>query len=200
MADPVLPGYKKCATCGEVKPVAEFPLRTGTKRPRSPCKKCEAKRSPRKRSETAKAAARGRAKAWREEHPEEAAAISRHQRDRARGDVVLWANYVLIRRARHDAKKQGVACTITGADVQAIYDQQNGRCALAGRGLLFGSRGRQRDSMSLDRIKNGGDYSPENVRLLTYQANMARGMFSDEELFAFCEAVLATRDAQWARR
>jgi hypothetical protein len=46
--------------------------------------------------------------------------------------------------------------------------------------------------MSLDRIENGGAYTAENVRLLTYQANMARSKYSDEELLSFAHAVIAT--------
>lgn len=102
---------------------------------------------------------------------------------------------VNLHNIRHVARKLGVRCDLTGVDVKAIYDQQDGKCALTGRELIFGARGRQRDSISLDRIEHGGDYSLDNVRLVTYQANMARGMFSDDELYAFCEAVLATRAA-----
>jgi hypothetical protein len=114
-------------------------------------------------------------------------------RDSIRGDLAKWAGKTTLHNVRHQARAQGVLCNLTGADVKLIYDRQDGRCALTGRKLIFGARGRQRDSLSIDRIGHGGDYTVENVRLVTYQANMARGMFSDEELYAFCEAALRNR-------
>jgi len=66
---------------------------------------------------------------------------------------------------------------------------------LTGRDLLVGSKGQKRDSISIDRIEPAKGYVLGNVRLVTYQANMARGQFPDDELFSFCEAVLARRAA-----
>lgn len=195
MADDIIP-TKTCLGrwgCGETKPVSEFPLHDTTGRPRSPCKACEKKRQQEKsKTPAGRAASNRRAKRYQQAHPERIRAIGRRWRETLRSDLVKWVTKTTLHNTRHQARKQGVECTLTGADIGELHARQEGRCALTGREIIFGSKGRQRDSISLDRIEHGGDYTLGNVRLVTYQANMARGMFSDEELRDFCIAHLTT--------
>jgi len=128
-------------------------------------------------------------KAWQLANPDKRKVQTKRIYERLRGDIARWAASNL-RTSRAYCKKRGLPCTITGADVAVLFDVQNGKCALTGRTLVFGSKGQQRDSLSIDRIEPALGYVNGNVRLVTYQANMARGMFSDEELVSFCRAIL----------
>lgn len=178
-----------CRVCKEAKPFEEFEHREYGRR-RDRCKTCaNASRDPVKN--------RARVKAWQKANPEKRAIQAKRSHEGKRGDLRRWLASNL-RTTRAYCKQRGIECSFTADDGQQLYELQNGKCALTGRDLLFGSKGQQRDSISIDRIEHGGPYALDNVRLLTYQANMARGMFSDDELYAFCEAVLATRAAALA--
>jgi hypothetical protein len=177
---------KICKHCGEKKALAEFHIRTESGRPRAECKACyraemNARRDPIDN--------RMRVKAWQQANPEKRNIQSRRHYEGRRNDLERWIA-VGLRSKRAYCKKHDLPCTITPADVVSLFNQQNGLCALTGRELLFGSKGTQRDSLSIDRIESGRGYILGNIRLVTYQANMARGQFSDEELLAFCRAVI----------
>jgi hypothetical protein len=137
---------------------------------------------------------RRRVKEWQKKNPEKRAAQFQRTYERSRTNLPRWIGRNLA-TIRGYCKRRGIECSVTTAELVAMYAGQEGRCALTGRALILGSKGQQRDSISIDRIEAGGSYSFGNVRLVTMQANMARGPYSDADLFAFCEAVLATRAA-----
>jgi hypothetical protein len=66
--------------------------------------------------------------------------------------------------------------------------QQEGKCALTGRKMTLGESGTKKDKdlLSVDRINHNLPHVKGNVRLVTYQANLARNIFTDEELLEFC--------------
>jgi hypothetical protein len=135
---------------------------------------------------------RRRVKEWQQKNPEKKRAQDAISRERSRTDLIKWIAWNL-RSTKGTCKRRAIEFSLTASQVQELYERQCGKCALTGRALIFGSKGVQRDSLSLDRIEVGGPYAIDNVRLVTMQANVARHRFDDEELFAFCEAVLATR-------
>ncbi len=187
---PERPQGKRCKRCREVKPLSEFHYRPEQLRHRAECKTCyraamTARRDP--------ADNRRRVKVWQKANPERVRAQYKKLYEGRRSDLGRWMASNL-RSTRAYSKRRGIECSLTAADVLALYEAQCGKCALTGRELVFGSKGQQRDSISLDRIEHGAGYTLPNVRLVTYQANFARNRFSDDELFAFCEAVLATRE------
>ncbi|RVG27128.1 hypothetical protein [Sinorhizobium meliloti] len=68
--------------------------------------------------------------------------------------------------------------------VGALWDRQNGRCALTGQAFELRSDeegGVQDDRVSLDRIDNLVGYTETNVQLVTQFANRARGILPVEE-------------------
>jgi hypothetical protein len=175
---------RRCRVCRESKPYEEFEHREYGRR-RDRCKVCaNAARDPIKN--------RRRVKEWQQANPEKKRAASRRNYDNRRTDVTRWIASNL-RTTRATCKKRDIPCTVTAIELTAVYEAQAGKCAITGRVMLIGSKGQQRDSLSIDRIEPAGGYVLGNVRLVTYQANMARGMFSDEELYAFCEAALRNR-------
>jgi hypothetical protein len=182
---------KRCKRCCKTKPLSEFHLRPEQGRRRAECKECyRAAMSARRDPEDN----RRRVREWQKNNPEKRAAAHQRTYERSRTNLARWVGRTLA-TTRSYCKRRSIECSITTADIVAMYGAQNGRCALTGRPLLFGSKGQQRDSISFDRIENGGPYTVGNVRLVTYQANMARGQFSDDDLFSFCEAVIAIRAA-----
>ena len=180
---------KRCKRCRKTKPLREFHWRPEQMRHRAECKDCyRAARTARRDPEDN----RRRVKKWQKENPEKRRAQTRRTYERQRLDL-RRAIAKTLGTTRANCKRRSIEVTITAADVIELYNSQSGHCALTGRALIWGAKGVQRDTLSIDRVDQAGGYIPANIRLVTYQANMARGPYSDDELFAFCEAVLATR-------
>jgi len=174
--------YKKCGSCGELKPVSQFYRRAdGVDGYRSECKPCwYSKNDPRSRE--------CRDRKYREE-PERYKRYRSVSYERARGDFLGCIRLALHVR-RRQCREKGIWFEITAEDVAEVYEEQGGRCFLTGRELLWGLAGRHRDTLSIDRIEADDGYVRGNIRLVTYQANRARGELGDEELFEFCRTVL----------
>lgn len=181
---------KRCIRCGEIKPITEFYFRSdrpGKFKPEcKPCYYISEKKSKSAHPET-------RAAYYRN-NPEKLRQARRATYQNIRKDFRRCMTKSLDVRRRQCAKK-GIPFSIVADDVTNLFNAQNGLCALTNRPLSWGGEGWERDTLSIDRLKAEKGYVPGNLRLVTYQANRARGEHSDEELFALCEAVLAQRGA-----
>jgi hypothetical protein len=104
--------------------------------------------------------------------------------------------YFQLREAvkRSECRRAGTIFSLTATDLWSIYAAQNGLCALTGRVLVWGGSAR-RDTISIDRLDPSAGYVAANVRLVTLQANIARGRWSDGELFELAKAVLQHKAA-----
>lgn len=74
-----------------------------------------------------------------------------------------------------------------------LYVKQNGLCALTGRRMTLGivkTNSMDMNALSIDRIDSNRGYIQGNVQLVTYQANVAKGRFSNEDLYVFCKDVI----------
>ncbi|MGH7039895.1 MAG: hypothetical protein ACREE4_13740 [Stellaceae bacterium] len=187
---PVSIATKRCKWCGKEKPLTEFHYCPEQSRHRAECKECyraamNARRDPIDN--------RRRVKAWQQANPDKRRAQSRKTYEAKRSNLRRSVASTL-KTTRASCRRRGVVMEITTDDVVALFEAQSGRCVLTGRTLLWGTKGVQRDTLSIDRIDQSRGYVLGNVRLVTYQANFARNRFSDEELFEFCKAVLAWRD------
>ena len=89
---------------------------------------------------------------------------------------------------RANAKKRGLDVTVVSAELKAALIAQNKKCALSGRELEYSNGGL--NSPSVDRLDNRIGYHADNIRWVTYQANMARSNGTDAELLSFCKDVL----------
>lgn len=79
-------------------------------------------------------------------------------------------------------------------DIRAIWEAQKGRCALTGMEMTlntFDPRG-----VSIDRIDHNLGYAPDNLRLLTLQANRALARFGEVAFYEMCEAAVLTKAAK----
>ena len=91
---------------------------------------------------------------------------------------------VLIVSARGRAKRQGLAFTITEKDVVIPT-----HCPLLGIPLLKGV-GIIDASPSLDRKDNSKGYTPDNVWIISFQANRMKNTATRTELLTFANSVL----------
>jgi hypothetical protein len=177
-------GYKKCGTCGETKSVTEFFKRgDGLNNYRSDCKDCHIqKNNPHSLA------------CHKRKNIEDPTRYSNNRRRayvRARSEFLDCMRMAFhVRRRQCEAK--GIVFEITPEYVKDVYEMQDGLCALTGRKLLWGQGGWHRDTLSVDRIEASLGYVEGNIRLVTYQANRARGEFTDGQFLQFCQDVIAT--------
>ncbi len=74
----------------------------------------------------------------------------------------------------------------------ALWEKQNGLCAITGIRMTWG-RGRiESTSLSLDRLDPDKGYSLDNVRLVCHAVNCFRGRMSDDEMFAMALAIVTS--------
>lgn len=86
---------------------------------------------------------------------------------------------------------------LTMSFLLALYDKQEGKCAITGRKLSMGrvaSKGYEPDLLSVDRIDSTKGYTRDNVQFVTWQANVAKNRHTQKELLEFCRAVIAEAD------
>lgn len=180
---------KRCNVCGEEKPLSEFYDRSDhPEYKKHCCKSChmEAQRKNRKANPQTDIN-------WRRVNRYKVAGWAHESYEKRRQDFRKCV-YLMLSTRRGQCRRKGIPYTMTIDDIEALFEKQGGKCAITGRDLLWGQTGRPRDGMSVDRIDGPLGYIPSNIRLVTDQANLARNRYSDEELYAFCEAALANRD------
>ena len=94
----------------------------------------------------------------------------------------------LIRSSRSRAGEYEREHGVNVADLAAIFDRQEGRCALTGIPLVFSLTPKAPDSPSLDRISNKGGYTIENVQLVSLWANQAKNRWGEKLFYKMCRA------------
>lgn len=89
------------------------------------------------------------------------------------------------------AQKQGrdLQFTISKRELSALWDAQNGRCALTDVELVM-VRKRNPGTASLDRIDSDGHYEIGNVRWVHKQVNVMRQTLTDQEFVKWCRLVV----------
>lgn len=107
----------------------------------------------------------------------------------------LQAMSQLTGRLRGKCRRANLPFDLDSPYLIELVEKQRNRCAITGRPLVWkGTQGDEflSDRASIDRIKGPLGYVKGNVRFITYQANSARGPWTDDDLLSFCEDVLAT--------
>lgn len=90
--------------------------------------------------------------------------------------------------------KRNLTCDITPEYLEDIWHNQNGICIITGKKMILPKNTQGWSSVnpynaSLDRIDNSKGYIKGNVRFISYMANTARGIYTDEQLIEFCKTV-----------
>lgn len=97
-----------------------------------------------------------------------------------------WNNYYksLLTHSKSDRKKLSVKILLK------LHDKQDGKCALSGVELTkITGKGQVTTNASIDRLKPGGSYSINNIRLVCSFVNSFRGNLSDPELVWWCDEI-----------
>jgi len=90
--------------------------------------------------------------------------------------------------------KPGPGGSITAAQLRELWLQQDGMCALTGWPMVIRKGEPSLQSASVDRIDKTKRYDIDNLRLVTLQANAARLFGTDDDLYRFCEDVVAASE------
>jgi hypothetical protein len=107
--------------------------------------------------------------------------------------------YRLLWLTRHRARKDGIHCDLTDADLQDVIARAKGECELTG--ILFdrtpsGQGYRRPFAASIDRIDNSKGYTRSNVRLVCAAMNVALGDWGEEVFARIAEGYLAHRSTE----
>lgn len=172
------PVTKKCLKCYKVDVIDKFRKKSNV------CKTCVSEQMKKWRANN-KDKIKIKNKKWRQTN-----------RDRYLEGMKVWKNttagYFCLKANRLKIRKDKVDVPITPEFLRNLYNKQNGKCVLTDRKLLIkiGVNACMLDTLSVDRINNKKGYSPENIRLVTVQANSARMTGSDQQLLEFCKDVI----------
>jgi hypothetical protein len=90
----------------------------------------------------------------------------------------------LLKKSKNAAKTRTVRdkdYTLALADLEALWEHQEGRCALSNTVMTHhkDGQGRHDHNASIDRINPALGYTPENVQLVSYRANIMRHDLSE---------------------
>jgi hypothetical protein len=83
--------------------------------------------------------------------------------------------------------KKSIVSDITINELIAIYNAQQGKCALSGLPMTHNAPGFIYSNISIDRIDPNGGYTKNNVRLVMKILNTLRNDGSDVDLYQFVE-------------
>ena len=91
------------------------------------------------------------------------------------------------------ARKRAI-CTIDQDYLMALYDQQEGICALSGIRMTWSTGKTEPTSISMDRIDNNQGYIEGNVRLICQAINAFRGKMNDDELLKMAKTLVCAME------
>lgn len=83
------------------------------------------------------------------------------------------------------ARMRGIEMQLTPDEAWAVYQSQDGKCALTGWGISFGNE----MTASLDRIRSSEPYRVGNVQWVHKNVNWMKNRFSQERFIEVCHAV-----------
>ena len=95
---------------------------------------------------------------------------------------------ILLSSAKVRAKKRNVPFSISAEWCETRW---TGHCELTGLPFDLEARGRNAMSPSIDQIRAGKGYTPNNTRFVLWAINAAKGSDSDETLYRIAEALIS---------
>ena len=81
----------------------------------------------------------------------------------------------MLASARVRARRRGLPCTISLADIRRKWAECGGVCPISGRKMYVGRKVLGPWSPSLDRRNNSLGYTPQNVRIVAHCINRLKG-------------------------
>ena len=108
---------------------------------------------------------------------------------RVDNNLPYYLNRLLHKKNHIPAKSRK---NLTRADLERLWEQQGGRCALSGIPMTF--RAKKGNTFpynaSIDRIVPGGPYTIDNVQLVCTITNTIMRHFSKKDFVRLCNAVV----------
>jgi len=105
---------------------------------------------------------------------------------------------MIVGRAKFRAlHKKGIPFEITAEDVLDLYNKQNGKCAITGLEITIGTKENKitlPTALSIDQKIPSKGYTIDNVQLVCFWANMAKGTLSQEDFIEMCRKVVDTNN------
>lgn len=118
--------------------------------------------------------------------------ISHFGEKRGRQRDVLSPFRYFVRKARSRKLGSDIDCLY----LKALWEQQEGKCALSGIQMVLPEIESEWENIrlnpwrpSLDRINSSLGYLKGNVRFVTVMANMAKYIWTDDDVYMFCKHV-----------
>ena len=105
-----------------------------------------------------------------------------------------WYAAGIARRCRERKRKDG---GITLQELKNVWERQQGVCPYTGVQLILpnSSEGWGEEHppplymASVDRIDSAGPYSQENIQFVSTMANMAKSVYTQDDMVAFCQSI-----------
>ena len=88
----------------------------------------------------------------------------------------------MLRDARGHAKKKGIAFDLSKNDILELLAKQKNKCALSGIDFKV-------EMYSLDKINPSGNYTKDNIQLLTISVNRMKSNFSQDIFVMLCKSI-----------
>ena len=164
---------KRCRTCRQQKPLADFYLHPyGRDGADSKCKRCMSTYYKER---------------YVDKKEEKKAAVKQYKKMSPR--PTLWRN--LKRLLKHRPTESPVNAKY----LCELFETQNGCCAVSGVKMTWAKGHSPPTTLSIDRIDQSKGYEMGNVRLVCYQVNTFRGRWSDTQMLEMARAIVAKADA-----
>lgn len=98
---------------------------------------------------------------------------------------------------KQGAERRGIRFDITRAQLQQLYDEQEGKCAISGVPIVFGNSIREvkagADTASLDRKDSTKAYTMDNIQWVHRVVNIMKGSLSLDQLVRWCRQIIANQ-------
>lgn len=175
---------KQCNTCNELKDISEFGLTRNPDNPKSTNYRAQSKLYKSK----CKACDAAYARAWRKKNKNYhgSGLLSKYPaKDRKLLSCIsskLWNC-----KSNNKQRKKGLVFEITRDWLFELFHKQNGLCAISG--LEMTAEVGSLRCLSIDKIDPYGDYTKDNVQLLCWAVNRAKGEIKQQEFIKLCKII-----------
>lgn len=113
-----------------------------------------------------------------------------------RDEFTPFRHFIIKSKNRDKLKNRETKLTVELLKI--LWEKQNGICPITSWKLILpeSSKGFKTylpSNASIDRLDNSLGYTIDNVRFVAVIANLARNLFTDEQLINFCKAVATNK-------
>lgn len=99
-----------------------------------------------------------------------------------------FCSIVASAKSNSSVYRRGVSFEVDNENIERLYNQQKGLCAISGIPMLLGRNSNY--SISIDRIDNNIGYVLTNIRLVCKCVNLMRNVLSDSEFLKICKSIV----------